>query len=89
MTWHSEHNPHREYEDIDFSDIGRYDYQNSQNKNMWTRHNLCTYAFWACVIVIGVLQALKGQGVGDFTTLIGILGGLEHTFAGNTGTPTS
>ena len=58
---------------------------NLNKKSMFTRHNLFTFGFWACIIVIGVLQALQGQGVGDFTALIGILGGLEHALAGDTG----
>lgn len=51
-----------------------------------TRHNILTWGFWACVLVIGILQAIQGQGVGDFTSLIAILGMIEHAIEGNTGT---
>lgn len=50
------------------------------------RHSLFTYGFWACVIIIGILQALQGQNLGDFSAIIGVLGVLEHAFAGNTTT---
>ncbi len=53
--------------------------------NIFTRHNFFTFGFWACVIVVGVFQALNGAGVGDFTALIGAAGMLEHIFAGNIG----
>lgn len=49
-----------------------------------TRHNLMTLGFWACVVIAGILGALQGQHIGDFTLIIGALGVLEHMLAGKT-----
>lgn len=47
-------------------------------------HHYRTLAFWACVFIVGGLQALKGSGVGDFTTAIAIIGFFEHSLLGKT-----
>ena len=52
-------------------------------------HSVRTIVFWALVFIVGGLQAINGSKVGDFTTLISILGFLEHTLKGDTSTPTS
>ena len=56
MTWHSEHNPHREYEPIDFSDIGKYDYskvayQPNENNFMTTDTLTGTWIALAGIVV--------------------------------------
>ena len=62
--------------------------KNKMLKNVnW--HSVRTICFWAIVFIMGGLQAINGSKVGDFTTLISILGFLEHTLAGDTSTPTS
>lgn len=45
-------------------------------------HDIKTYGFWLIVGVIGALQALQGSGVGDFTTVISLLGMSEHYLSG-------
>jgi hypothetical protein len=57
-------------------------FKGNKTMNRQVVHNILTFGFWACIVVIGVLQALGGQGVGDFTAIIGILGTLEHILAG-------
>lgn len=75
-------------EDLEYQEsIGsKYLLDNLKEKNMkninW--HHYRTLAFWACVVVIGILTSLQGQGVGDFTILVGIIGGFEHMLAGKT-----
>lgn len=46
-------------------------------------HSVRTLLFWSCVFIIGGLQALHGEGSGDFTAIIAILGAIEHGLAGN------
>lgn len=43
-----------------------------------------TIGFWTCVLIVGILQSLQGQGVGDFTAIVAILGAIEHILAGKT-----
>ena len=66
------------------------DFYNYNNK-MLTGHDWRTYGFWACIVVIGIVQALNAQGVniGDVNVILGVLGFLEHFFAGNTLTNTA
>lgn len=47
-------------------------------------HNWKTYGAWAIIFVIGGLQALNGNGTGDWTVIISVLGVLEHMLNGNT-----
>ena len=62
-------------------------YQLNENKIMQA-HDWRTYGFWAVVVAIGIVQALNSQGVnlGDVNVILGVLGFLEHFFAGQTST---
>ena len=47
-------------------------------------HNVKTITMWVLLFVIGGLTALKGSMPGDFTTIISVLGFVEHLINGNT-----
>ncbi len=73
------------YEENDItSGVGDVGLEKLDKDKIMTRHNFFTLAFWACIVTVGILQALQGQGVGDFTVIIGVLGAFEHMLAGKT-----
>lgn len=77
-----------EYGLDDIIERGRADYKNNLNKNMsninW--HSFFTYLSWVIVFVVGGLSALKGNGVGTgiITSIISVLGIINHNIGGNT-----
>lgn len=82
MNWSSKHK--RVYEPIDFSRLKSEDWnfiniQEKKNKLM----NSPTWNIWrmrlyyVVLVVVGGLTALHGSGLGDFTTIIGILTAIE------------
>jgi len=80
MTWQQKFQPHREYENIDWSDVGRYDYQPLKNKKMFTSPTWNIWRmrlYYVLLFVVAGLAALKGSGLGDFGTLVAILTGVE------------
>ena len=80
MTWQSIYQPHRVYDELDISDeVGGYDYQSLNNKKMsinW--HQVKMWVLLGLAFIVGGLSALKGNGMGDFTTLITVLIMAEH-----------
>lgn len=46
-------------------------------------HHIKVMIMWFVVFCIGGLQALKGSVPGDVTSLIGLLGFVEHILSGN------
>lgn len=73
---------YEEFNEIVGSEIIKSNFFSNMLKNVnW--HHYRTLAFWACVFIVGGLQALKGSGIGDFTTAIAIIGFFEHSLQGN------
>lgn len=84
-NWSSKNHNWKEYEELDFSMVGGEEFNRKNYMSKYfTRHNVFTVCFWLCVFIAGGLQALKGSGVGDFSTVVSILGLAEHLFAGTT-----
>lgn len=75
MNWQSENHRWEEYDtwdEVASQEIKKYNLENMSTWNIWRMR-----AYYVLLVVVGGLTALHGSGVGDFTTLIGILTAIE------------